>query len=186
MSTLSIHGEAPWTSDVNALPTPGTRECSLVTSGGIAARKTSVAISGTGAQTVNLFKFTSGIRILEISGKITAVGDATTFSGVKFALYDGTNTVDITAAVDASGTIVGSKLLKTAALATALTHDKADQCRIVESVFNKPFVESFINAKAGVDNYIQLLFTGDESTDITADFCCKYAPIYDDSTLEAV
>jgi len=165
---------------------PGTRECSIITSGGIPVLKAGHVLNGEGAQADNLFAFTSGVRLLEISLRVTAVGDATTLSGVKFAIYDGTNTVDITAAVDMSGTVVGSKALKTAAAGTALKHDKADQCRVTESAFNKPFVEPFINAKAGVTNYIQIIFTGDAATNVTVEACCKYAPIYDDSSLVAV
>ena len=160
--------------------------CSQQTAGGKTISDESHAINGVGAQADNLFKFTSGVHILEITGTVTAVVDSTTLSGVKFVMYDGINTVDITSLVDISGCTVGDKIVKTLGKAGALIYMKADQCRIEESSFNKPFVESIINAKHGVDNYIQVVFTGDASTDVTMDFCVKYAPIYRDASVVAI
>ena len=165
---------------------PNSSACSQQTSGGKTISDADHVINGVGAQADNLFKFTSGVHIQEITGSVTAVVDSTTLTGVKFVMFDGTNTVNITDAVNMSACIVGDKLFKTLSKAEPIKYLKADQCRIEESSFNKPMVESIINAKHGVDNYIQVVFTGDASTDVTMDFCVKYAPIYRDASVVAI
>lgn len=160
-------------------PTAGmtcTRDSSLIHAGGKSLFREGVAIAGTGAQTLNIATIAGCVTLMEITMIASTVTDSTTFSNVKFALYDGTNTVDLTAVVDGSSCVTGSKFFKTAVAATALTYLNADQVRFAESVFNKPFVESIVNAKPAVTNYLQLLFTGDGDTDITANFHVVWRP----------
>jgi hypothetical protein len=123
---------------------------------------------------------------MEILLRITAVGDATTFSNVKFTVYDGTNTVDLTATVDGSSTVVGSKFIKNASAVNPLIHIKADQVRVAESAFNRPFEEVFLNAKPAVDNFIQFSFTGDAATDITADCYIRWVPTCSNGSITVV
>lgn len=177
--------ESIWTSTMNAIPTPGTRECSLILGGGNAVVN-NVTISGNGAQTKNLFSFTGMIDIKEIKLKIGTVTSSTTFSNVRFVAYDGTNTVELTTTVNCSGTVAGSEIFKADGAASAATHLKADQVRIKESAFNRPFVEVLVNAKAGVTNYLRLTFTGDANTSIAATACVIYEPVSDDASVTAV
>lgn len=165
------------TSAISISYAPTTREASLQEAGGIGISKEDLAITGNGAIVLNVFQVAGCVQIKDIVMIIKTVTDATTFSNVKFVLYDGTNTVDLTDVVDGSGTVVGSKFLKSAAAGSALSHLKADQVRILESTFQKPLVEAIFNSKYGVNNYIQLSFTGDANTVITANIYIRWTPI---------
>ena len=162
------------------------RDCSLTNSGGIAVINEDVAISGDGATTINLFSFEGCIDLMEIGLLIKTVTDATTFSNVKFVVYDGTNTVDLTDVVDGSGIVTGAKFFKTGAAGTALSLMNGGQVRILESAFNKPFVETVINGLPGTTNYVQLSFTGDANTDITANVKVRWKPLCNNGTLSKV
>lgn len=153
------------------------RDCTLTSAGGIGNILEDVSISGNGATTINLFSFEGCIELMELGLFAKTVTDSTTFSNVKFVVYDGTNTVDLTDVVDGSGIVAGTKFFKTGNASTALSMLNADQVRILESSFNKPFVEVILNAKPSVTNYVQLSFTGDADTDITANVKLRWKPL---------
>jgi len=183
--------DSVWSSTQDTTPAPGSRECALTWAGGLTTTKTGHVLDGDGAQADNIFVISGTVVLLEILALVTAVGDATTLSGCKFAVNDGTNTINLTDAIDGSGTVVGSKFVKTAVAATALTHLKADQIRIAESSFNKPFVETVVNGKDAVTNYLQFLFTGADddpgpATNVTVTFCVRWCPMSDGATVTAV
>jgi hypothetical protein len=174
---------AEWVKDIllkdsnNTAMIQESREAALNFAGGIGVKKLSLSLTGNGATVKNVFKITGSLIITELMFVAQTVTDATTFSNVKFAVNDSTNTVDLTAVVDGSSTVTGSKFYKSAVAGTALTHAKADQIRIVESAFNKPFVETIVNTLPSADNYVQLLFTGDAATNITVNVFMRYVPL---------
>lgn len=163
-----------------------TRESSLNFAGGIGLINESVSVTGSGATTINVFKITGCVVIQELGATITSVSDSTTFSDVKFTVYDGSVSANLTATVDGSNAIAGSKFYKTAVVGTALTYLKSDQVRVIESAFNKPFVETIVNSKTGSDTYIVFNFTGDASTDVTMNFVVRWSPICLNGKIETV
>lgn len=151
----------------------------------------SYAIDGNGAQTDNIFTVTGTILILSIHLDITAVADSTTFSGVKFALYDSTATVDITGTVDGSGCLAGAQFVKTSDKGSALTFIDNSVGVVTEGNAGPPpqvgiDIPFYATKKSGANTFIQLVFTGDANTDITANICARYYPISSDGALAAV
>jgi len=57
---------------------------------------------------------------------------------------------------------------------------------VIESAFNKPFVETIVNSKTGSDTYIVFNFTGDASTDVTMNFVVRWSPICLNGKIETV
>lgn len=159
--------------------------CSIRASGGQVTYK-SHTIDGNGAQTDNLFTVSGIVRVLEIYAIADTVTDATTFSGVKFELDDGTAQSDITDAVDASGILAGGVLLKDHGVATALSFlDNA--AGVVEETTG--FFETdpiILVQKASTTTYIRLSFTGDGSTDIDMTFYVRWVPFNSTSNIAAV
>ena len=165
-----------WEGAIGTAYSPLTREAALRWAGGIGLRKTDIAITTDGAATVNCFKVTGCIRLQSILLIIQTVTDATVFSDVKFTLYDGTNTVDLTDEINGSGCVAGSKFFKGAAATEDTIFLKSDKVRMYENTDKKPLTEAFINAKSGVDNFIQLSYTGNAATDIVAVMYIRYTP----------
>ena len=171
-----------WKGKSSSSVSPDTREAALNFAGGAGAVK-EIKIEGTGATVLNLFKFTGAILLKEITLIAKTVTDSTTFEDVKFIVSDDAASADLTAVVDGSSTVTGSKFYKSTVAGSALAHLKADQVRVLESLFNKPFVETVINAKPEEDNFIQLSFTGDGDTDIDGVCIVRWTPLSDDATL---
>ena len=176
----------PFPKVINPPLTCGSRECSLVAGGGISAHK-SVQLTGNGANTENLFQVTDQVRVMQLYLVVTAVGDSTTFSNVKFETDDGTAQSNISAVVDCSGAVAGASVRKTGAFAAALVFLNAAAGGVAESAFNKANFEFDMVQKTGdVATYIRLSYTGDATTDVTVSAVCFYEPLYSTSKLEAV
>ena len=155
--------------------------------GGRELESESFAIDGNGATADNIFSVTGVVWVHRLQFTATTVTDSTTFSGVKFALYDGTFTLDITDTVDGSGCISGDYFYKKGLLATALIYMDTSVGVIEEAAANKvSFEPFFVGKKSAAATYIQLLYTGDANTDITVDFECYYTPASHSSSLAVV
>jgi hypothetical protein len=146
-----------------------------------------VALSGVGAQVENIFEFEGAVLIKEIYLQLTDDTDTTTLSNVKFAIHDKTNTEDIVDVVDLSGYEAGSIAGKLGNLASNVAEAQADQCRVIQNAtLSDPFYGCIINALPGVDNTIQLLYTGDADTDAEAAVYMRYVLLTDDATMAVV
>jgi len=126
-------------------------------------------IGGTGAQVVNVFEFTGSVQVVSQWAHITRVGTLTNLTGMYATIYDGTNTVDLTAnGAVLSGALVGSFFTKDKVAAQIYSVSLSDECRLLETVDNKwagrPFI---VTAKNGATNYIQFRYT---TTDNPVDF----------------
>jgi hypothetical protein len=129
-------------------------------------------IGGTGAQTVNVFEFTGTVRIVNQWAEITRVGTLTNLTNMYATIYDGTNTVNLTAdGATLSGATVNSFFTKDKTADQTYSVNLSDQCRMLENTDEKkvgrPFV---ITAKNGATNYIRYHYT---TTDNPVDFDIK-------------
>lgn len=150
-------------------------------------QKSTHTIDGNGAQTDNIFVVTGVVQVHLLALHVNVATDSTTFSGVKFGLYDGTATLDITGTVDGSGCIAGDFFYKKGLAAAALQYVDTSVGVISEAAANKVSFEPFFaGKKSGASTWIQLLFTGDANTDIEADFEAHFTPMTHDGNLVAV
>jgi hypothetical protein len=144
-------------------------------------------ITGNGAIVANIFKFTGTIRIVNQEAEITEITDITTCSNVYATVYDGTNTVDLTAdGIDLSGSPVGSWFTRDKVSAETYSLNVADQVRLNETIAGDDAGLAFnLTAKNGVDNFIQFRFTGDANTNFKLNVVFKYI-LFNGATLELV
>jgi len=145
--------------------------CKLVKSG---------RVTGTGTLDFNLFKITGSVKIVDAYAEITSVTTLTNGTGAKFYLYDGTNSVDITATgAVLSNAPAGSIILKTGDATQIATVIFADQCRITESDASKKSHQPFIcTQKNGADTFIKCTFdTTDAPVDFEISFYIVYIPL---------
>ena len=146
-----------------------------------------VALSGIGAQTEDIFKYTGSLLIKEIYAVITDATDTTTLSNFRFQQHDGTNTDPLCAAVDASGMTAGSIIIKSANIAGALVALNSDEIRSAQGGSAAVFYEILVNGKTGdVDNTIRLTYTGDSDTDAVCDIYMTYVPLSADASVAVV
>lgn len=118
--------------------------------------KTFVGTSG--AASTNLFQVTSSVEILALWGVFTGVTNVTAITVASWNVYDGTNTVDLTAAAGTtlSGAGLYSIVAKEAAAGTALTFNNSTQCRVSENATgNRAFFNALVVQKAATNTYIR-------------------------------
>ena len=165
-----------------------TPNCALTAAGGRTKQKT-VQLTTSGAATENLFLLTGCVRTMQIYGCCTAVGDSTTFSDVKFQIYDGVAAVavDMCAVVDASGLGVGDILVKTQDDGTALTYldVSVGEVYVEGSTDKKALAEGIASANGGA-TYLRVSYTGDATTDVTIAFAIRYQPMTPTASFTAV
>jgi hypothetical protein len=161
--------------------------CSLSNAGGFTLTN-SVQHTGNGAgSTDNIFTVTSNVRIFELYGVCTAVGDATTFGLFKWEIDDGAAQDDLSTGVPAAGIVVGGMLVRGKSSANATVFANPTSVTVVESDSKYVFEPMIILQKTGdVTSYIRANYTGDANTDITINYHCRWAPITDTSNVEAV
>lgn len=169
----------PATFQMPVAPNVGSIGCALASAGGISVVKLGHTIDGNGAQTDNIFSVTGVVRLLHISFYVTAVVDSTTFSGVKFDLSDGAANTDITATVDCSAIVVGSYCYRENTSASALAYISAATAAVHDPAVSLLVFSPVLLAQKGdgTATYIRLNFTGDGSTNITANMCVFYEPL---------
>lgn len=142
-----------------------------------------LTIDGNGAQSDNVFTIIGFVEVMDIYLVAQNVIDSTTLSGCKFIVYDGTNTVDITAAsTDLSGITNGSLVIKNGDNTATLVYSKSDQIRGI----NKMSPLFTLSGKGGVTNYIKFNFTGDANTNVVAAIVVKYVPLSTDGAIVSV
>ena len=142
--------------------------------------KVQVNVTGTGAISANIFKVTGSAVVIDAYGEIDLVTTLTNLTAAKFFLYDGTNSVDITAnGADLSGFTAGSLILKTGDSTNAATAVDADQCRVTEADSSKKTHHPFIvTQKNGADTYIKMSCeTTDNPVNFTVTFYVVYVPL---------
>ena len=142
------------------------------------------------SETINLFKVTGTVEIIDAYGEITDATTLTNMTGCYFDLWDGTTAVEITDSAGGatlSGAPVGSMILKTGDSSNIATVVLADQCRVTEADSSKkthhPFV---ITQKNGANTYIRCHYT---TTDAPINAKVKFFVVYrsrDGGTLEVV
>jgi hypothetical protein len=128
-----------------------------------------VPIGGTGAQTLNVFKVHGSVRVIEQYAEIIEATTLTNCTAVYADLYDGTNTVDLTAnGATLSGAPVGTIFTRDKVATQPYSVSVADQCRMSE-VLSTPIVglPFTVTQKNGADTYIRFHYT---TTDAPIDF----------------
>lgn len=146
---------------------------------------TTFAGGGPGAD--NIFKITGSVEIRHIFGNVTIILSADV-DNIYLALYDGTNTVEITdsGGTDTDSADVGSFFVKTERAATAITLMKSDQCRIEENTnANRPRLPFIVNQKKDTDTFIQIIYSG-VATSGVIHWHCKWFPLSENGFVEAI
>ena len=149
-----------------------------------------VDVDGVGVAEVvtNVFSYTGEFVLNRLWAVITDATDITAASAVYFDVWDGAVSVPLTGAagVDCSGATVHSTVVKNGAVAAVLTLLDADQVRVAESAFSKPFVETIVGHLAATTCYVRLRVTCDANTDLTWRVFMSYSPMDFDTTVAAV
>lgn len=122
---------------------------------------TTATITGTGSQVVNVFQFTGSIMILNQWATVTSITTLTNLTNMYATLYDGTNSVDLTAdGATLSNAPVGSFFTKNHTADQPYSVNFADECRLLETLTDKRAGRPFIlTGKNGATNYIRLHYT---------------------------
>lgn len=115
-------------------------------------------ITGTGALNINMIKVLESVQIISIWGMITEVTTLNNLTNLYFDLWDGTNSVDITAdgpTAILSGAPVGSYFIKDKLATEVMGISIVNQCRVVEALreISVPFIAS---QKISTDTHIRL------------------------------
>lgn len=147
----------------------------------------SVRVTGTGSIVASLLQLTGSVRIVEQYAIITSVTTLVNATAIYATLWDGTNSVDLTAdGIVLSGAPVGTIFMKDQAAANTYSLNFADECRMNEVVLarntGRPFT---VTQKNGANTFLRLhLTTTDAPIDFTVFVVFKYIPImYDGSDL---
>ena len=112
---------------------------------------TDVNITGTGALTFNVFQLFGSVRVLEQYAEIKSVTTLTNATAIYSTLYDGTNTVNLTAnGAVLSGAPVGTIFTKDKDSSQVYTVSLADQCRMNETTEDKRVGKPFIFIDASI------------------------------------
>jgi hypothetical protein len=154
---------------------------------GIQVTKTNTC-NGNGAQTDNLFSVTGTVKVLDIWGECTEATNSTDLADNSLALYDGTNTVEITdgnAPTDCSGITAGDILYRNGASASVAIVFINDAANTVTDVVSED-LSFIIQKKAATTTYIRHLFNGDANTDVDIKWYVQYLPLSADGAITAV
>lgn len=162
--------------------------CFMKRSAGLLLSVEDAVMTGTGSVVVNVFKFTGTILVLNQWAQITEITTLTNLTNMYSTIYDGTNTVSLTAdGAVLSGAPVGTFFTKNLIATGAYNVSFADECRVVEVLLDKKAGRPFtVTAKTGVDNFIQFRYTTtDNPVSFKMDVWFEYIPI-NGGTLEVV
>lgn len=118
-------------------------------------------ITGTGAVAVNVLQLTGTVLILNQWAEITEITTLTNLTNVYATLYDGTNSVDLTAdGVDLSTAVVGSFFTKDKIASEVYSASIATQCRVLETLGDRRAGRPFlVTQKNGADTFIRFHYT---------------------------
>lgn len=146
-----------------------------------------ITITGTGTIVANALELTGSVEMLNAFVEITEVTTLTNCTNVYYYLYDGTNSVDITAdGATLSGAPVGTILVKDQDSSFPLTVAMSDTCRVTEPPAGNKFSHYpyVITAKNGASTYIRFsLTTTDNPVNFKVGVHIEYRPV-DGGTLE--
>jgi len=149
---------------------PGSPYCDLHRASGDLSY-TEITVAGTGGEVVtNLFSFTAPIELVDLYAIFTDVSDVTTASGCYFDIWDGANSVPITAdGRDCGGVGLGAIILKDQDDSQTLRLLDSDQVYYQESAANNPreFMGGIIQAKAATTCYLRFRVDTDGDTDFS-------------------
>jgi len=139
-----------------------------------------VTISGTGAQTANVLQLTGSVVITNQWAEVKRVGTMANLTNMYADLYDGTNTVDLTADGAAlSGMPAGTYFTKDKVAAEVYSVNDASEARLLETLADRKSGRPFtITQKNGADTFIRLHFTTtDNPIDADIKIHFEYYPI---------
>lgn len=131
-----------------------------------------LTVTGTGAQVANVLQLVGSVVILNQWALITEVTTLTNLTGMYADLYDGTNTVALTAdGAVLSGAPVGTFFTKDKVAADAYSVSIADETRLLETLVDRKSGRPFtVTQKNATDTFIRLHFT---TTDAPVSFKVK-------------
>lgn len=139
--------------------------------------KVSANITGNNnSYSVNVFKVTGTVRVLDQYAIITAVTALTNMTNIYADLWDGTNSVLLTAdGATLSNAPVGTFFTKDKDVTQPYSVSLADQCRMNEVIntmrIGKPFT---VTQKNGADTFIRFRYTTNAVLDFTMDIFFFY------------
>lgn len=166
-----------------------TPEGAIIRSGGKHTTKTITLNANNTSANVNVFQLTGTVKVVSLHGGVLTKTTMTNCTSVYFDLWDGTNSVPITKTTGASmsGYNVGAFLIKDSDVASALTIQNNDQCRIKEApTGTKVNTEFLTTQKTGTNTYIRFNYTTtDAPISATVKIDIVYADI-DNGTVVAV
>lgn len=145
-----------------------------------------IRVTGTGSIVANILQFTGSIRIIDQYAVITDVTTLNNATGIYATIWDGTNSIDLTAdGLVLSGASVDTMFLKDQVSSQPYSVNLADQVRMNEIVDTKKAGRPFtVTNKYNTDSFIRLhLTTTDAPVDFTIMVTFKYVSIIPNSTL---
>ena len=141
---------------------------------------TSANITGTGAVSANVLQLTGTVLIISQWAEIKSITTLTNMTNVYASLYDGTNSVNLTAdGLDLSSATVGSFFTKDQVASQTYSASIADQARLLETIDAKKAGRPFtVTQKNGADTFIRFNFTTtDNPVDIDMDIYFEFVPM---------
>ena len=139
-----------------------------------------LTVGGTGDMTANVLQVVGTVVVTDQWAIITRVGTLTNLTNMYATLYDGTNTVQLSADGSVlSGMPVGTFFTKDQVYTQPYTVNDASQCRMSEVTDSKKAGRPFIiTQKGGTDTFVQLnLTTTDNPIDFDVKIHFEYYPI---------
>jgi hypothetical protein len=161
----------------------------LMRGAGILVKKTGHVLNGNGAQADNIFVITGACECI-IWGEVTAVTNSTACSSPSFNLNDGAVDVPLTASApmgSLSGCVAGALFFKNDYSDVDIGIVNPSQTWSLGIDWNASALLPFgVLKKSGETTNIQFLFTGDENTNITVTFYCRYKPLTANGAIASV
>jgi len=162
----ALGAAAPSLATMNA----GSPYCNLHRADGELTLK-EITIAGTNAEVItNVFSFTAPFEIVDLWGVFTDVTNITKLEDCYFDIWDGANSIPITAAagVDCNGSGVNAIFFKDQVVAQPLRLLDSDQVHYQESgvPFRRVFQGGMVQAEEGATNYLRFRGVTDNDTDI--------------------
>lgn len=145
-----------------------------------------VRVTGTGSIVAPLLQLTGSVRILEQYAIISEVVTLVNATAIFATLYDGTNTVDLTAdGIILSGAPVGTIFMKDQVAAQTYSVNVADECRMNELISDRNAGRPFtVTQKNNTDTFLRLhLTTTDSPIDFTVHVVFRFVALYNGSGL---
>lgn len=146
---------------------------------GIVLNNTITLSASATTESVNVFRIEGSVDILKLCARITDASTLTNLTAASFDLYDGTATVQITAATGVlSGMAVDTYFVKAGLAANAFDVNNNATCSLVEQTYEgsgifSPFI---ITQKTGTNTYLRFTYT---TTDAPIDAKINIAAEYD-------